>query len=216
VWLLEPTNCVATEIFSVGGDIRKIALAFRDGLVRARARRKSDDDTSRLQVWSQREQKVVFDRTSRGAADVPFDVVTAGERILLADANTENDIDNVVRFVDVRTQQDVGEFMIDTASCCYPSYLRFHPDRHRLLTGWNDRGIFRLRLWRVLPTIEEMRDFARATVPECLSPERRKELGLEPDPPPWCIEAAKRPYDTAAWKQWLAEKIAGKNPSIPR
>jgi WD40 repeat protein len=216
VWLLEPTNCVATEIFSVGGDIRDIALVFRDGLVRARARRKSDDDTSRLQVWSEREQKVVFDRTSRAAADVPFDVVTAGERILLADANTENDIDNVVRFVDVRTQQDVGEFMIDTASCCYPSYLRFHPDRHRLLTGWNDRGIFRLRLWRVLPTIEEMRDFARATVPECLSPERRKELGLEPDPPPWCIEAAKRPYDTAAWKQWLAEKIAGKNPSIPR
>jgi hypothetical protein len=61
-----------------------------------------------------------------------------------------------------------------------------------------------------------MRDFARATVPECLSPERRKELGLEPDPPPWCIEAAKLPYDTAAWKQWLAEKNAGKNPSIPR
>jgi WD40 repeat protein len=216
VWLLEPTNCVATEIFSVGGDIREIALVFRDGLVRSRARRKSDDDTSRLQVWSQRQQKVVFDRSSRAAVDVPFDVVSAGERILLADADTENDINNVVRFVDLRTKEAVGEFMIDTASCCNPSYVRFHPDRRRLLTGWNDRGIFRLRLWRVLPTIEEMRDFARATVPECLSPERRKQFGLEPDPPRWCVEAAKLPYDTAAWKQWLAEKIAGKKPPIPQ
>jgi hypothetical protein len=222
-------------------ELKPRAAADESGRVAARADKRGDEfslwagysqDRARLSRWPGAGTGVVDDDTSRlrsgatpaervrshepRAADVPFDVVTAGERILLADANTENDIDNVVRFVDVRTQQDVGEFMIDTASCCYPSYLRFHPDRHRLLTGWNDRGIFRLRLWRVLPTIEEMRDFARATVPECLSPERRKELGLEPDSPHWCIEAAKLPYDTAAWKQWLAEKIAGKNPSIPR
>jgi hypothetical protein len=138
--LLEPTNCVATEIFSVGGDIRKIALAFRDGLVRARARRKSDDDTSRLQVWSQREQKVVRSHEPRGRrcairrchggrAYSPWRMPTPKTISTTWSASSM-----------CATWQDVGEFMIDTASCCYPSYLRFHPDRHRLLTGWNDRG----------------------------------------------------------------------------
>ena len=119
------------------------------------------------------------------------------------------------RFVDARTRQEVGNFTIDPTGCCYLSFLRLYPDQHRLLTGWNDRGAFRLRLWQVLPTLEELRSYARTRVPECLSPEKRRQLGLEPDPPRWCIELGKQPYDTAAWKQWLADKAAGKAPPLP-
>ena len=68
---------------------------------------------------------------------------------------------------------------------------------------------------RVLPSIEEMRDFAKSVVPECLSPAQRSRFGLEPDPPRWCIELNKPPYDTAEWKQWSADKLTGKKPPIP-
>jgi WD40 repeat protein len=214
LWLVDPATCSATEILSFGADIDKITLSYRDGLVRARIAWKDSRDQeieSRLQVWSEREKKVVVDRTSHADAESPFDFIPDGGRMLVPDSIA----DNVVRFVDAPTQQEVGKFTVDAASCCYLTYLRFYPDRHRLLTGWNDRGAFRLRLWQVLPAIEELRGYAKAIVPECLSSKKRGQLGLDPDPPRWCIELGKQPYDTAAWKQWLADKAAGKAPPLP-
>jgi WD40 repeat protein len=218
VRLLEPTTCAANDIMTFGANVGQIELAYRDGLVRARAEWKDSNDpdiSSRLQIANDREKKVVVDRSSTAGVDIPYDVVNAGDRILLAHAEPDGDIQNVARFVDLPAQQDIGEFMIDTASCCNPSFLHFYPDRHRLLTGWSERGASRLRAWQVLPTIDEMRDFAKSAVPECLSPERRTQFGLESEPPRWCIELAKQPYDTAEWKQWLVDKLAGKSPPIP-
>jgi hypothetical protein len=33
---------------------------------------------------------------------------------------------------------------------------------------------------------------------------------LDPEPPDWCIKMTRWPYDTPQWKQWLADKHAGK------
>jgi hypothetical protein len=41
---------------------------------------------------------------------------------------------------------------------------------------------------------------------------QRKAFFLPPEPPKWCIELEKWPYNTAPWKLWLADKSAGKNP----
>jgi hypothetical protein len=185
----------------------------------ARTAWKDDDDqaiASRLQIWSEREQRLAVERASDASPSAPFDVLQADGRLLIAEAMSPNGTADTTRFVDSRMQQDVGDFVIDTNGCCDAIYLRSYPDRHRLLSAWSERDVSRLRIWRVLPTIEEMRDFAKSTVPECLSPARRSRFGLEPEPPRWCIELGKPPYDTAEWKQWLADTIAGKNPPAPK
>ena len=56
---------------------------------------------------------------------------------------------------------------------------------------------------------------AKAVVPRCLTPAQRKALFLAPEPPQWCIEMEKWPYNTPAWKQWLADKRVGKNSPLP-
>ncbi len=38
---------------------------------------------------------------------------------------------------------------------------------------------------------------------------------LDPEPPDWCIEMEKWPYHKPAWKQWLADKRAGKQVELP-
>jgi hypothetical protein len=57
---------------------------------------------------------------------------------------------------------------------------------------------------------------ARAIIPRCLPSAQRKAFFLAPEPPAWCIAMAKRPYDTAQWKQWLADKRVGKKPQLPQ
>jgi hypothetical protein len=56
---------------------------------------------------------------------------------------------------------------------------------------------------------------AKSAVPRCLTAEQLEEFVLGPTPARWCIEMAKWPYHTAAWREWLREVHAGKNPSMP-
>jgi hypothetical protein len=52
--------------------------------------------------------------------------------------------------------------------------------------------------------------------PRCLTATQREaSFFLSADPPAWCIEMAKWPYHTAAWKAWLTDARAGKNPPLP-
>jgi hypothetical protein len=52
--------------------------------------------------------------------------------------------------------------------------------------------------------------------PRCLTAEQREaSFFLPAEPPAWCIEMAKWPYQTTAWKEWLADERAGKNPGLP-
>jgi hypothetical protein len=47
-------------------------------------------------------------------------------------------------------------------------------------------------------------DDAKNVVPRCLTITERSVLVLRPDPPDWCIQKAKAPYDREAWGAWLA------------
>jgi hypothetical protein len=38
-----------------------------------------------------------------------------------------------------------------------------------------------------------------------MTPAQRKAFFVPPEPPAWCIEMEKWPYDTPEWKQWLAD-----------
>jgi hypothetical protein len=72
------------------------------------------------------------------------------------------------------------------------------------------------RIWRLYPETQELVDRVRYLVPRCLSPHQREEAFFDPpDPPPWCIEMRKWPYNTEEWSSWLAAKKAGNNPPVP-
>jgi hypothetical protein len=43
-------------------------------------------------------------------------------------------------------------------------------------------------------------EYAKQTVPRCLSVAQHKSAYLDPAPPAWCIELNKWPYDTPEWK----------------
>jgi WD40 repeat protein len=71
------------------------------------------------------------------------------------------------------------------------------------------------RLWEISFDTEDLISRAKAILPRCLTPAQRSAFFLRPEPPAWCIEMEKWPYDTPEWKQWLHETQAGKNPQMP-
>jgi WD40 repeat protein len=71
------------------------------------------------------------------------------------------------------------------------------------------------RLWRMPWSTQTYVELVQQMLPRCLTQHERQRIYLDPAPPAWCIEMEKWPYDTAAWKQWLADKTAGKETEMP-
>jgi hypothetical protein len=88
----------------------------------------------------------------------------------------------------------------------------FSPDGARVVTASSDGTA---RVWNVFPDLQALVTRAKSDVPRCLTPAQRETFFLRPEPPVWCIEMAKWPFDTPKWKQWLADKRADKNPPLP-
>jgi hypothetical protein len=88
----------------------------------------------------------------------------------------------------------------------------FSPDGKRIVTASADKTA---RIWDVFTDTQALVSAAKAAVPRCLTAEQRQTFFLPAEPPAWCIDMAKWPYDTPEWKQWLADKRAGKNPPLP-
>ena len=85
-------------------------------------------------------------------------------------------------------------------------------DGNRVVTASYDGTA---RVWRVFPSTVALMDFAKTHVPRCLTLVQRSDFNLPPDPPAWCIDMGKWPYDTDAWRLWLVEKRAGGDPEMP-
>jgi hypothetical protein len=90
----------------------------------------------------------------------------------------------------------------------------FSPDGTRVVTASADTTA---RIWDIFAfaDTDELASHAKAAVPRCLTLEQRKDFFLPPEPPAWCIEMEKWPYDTPEWKQWFVDKRDGKNPPLP-
>ena len=88
----------------------------------------------------------------------------------------------------------------------------FSPDGTRIVTASKDKTA---RVWDVFPGTQAFVSAVKAAIPRCLTQGQRKAFFLPLEPPAWCIEMEKWPYDTATWKHWLADTRAGKNPPLP-
>jgi WD40 repeat protein len=58
-------------------------------------------------------------------------------------------------------------------------------------------------------------DYLVSAIPSCLGLAMRASLNLDREPPYWCIEKEKAPYNTEKWKSWLKAKREGLQPEIP-
>ena len=85
-------------------------------------------------------------------------------------------------------------------------------DGTQVVTASNDGTA---RIWRVYPDTQTLVDAAKAAVPRCLSGEQRQAAFLDPEPPPWCVEMAKWPYDTEDWRDWLEFVRSDQDPPLP-
>ena len=92
------------------------------------------------------------------------------------------------------------------------STVSFNDDGTELVTGANSGSPER---WRVFPATIDIVRYAEKVVPRCLTPRQRVQYSVEPEPPRWCIEWQKWPYDTQAWKRWLAAKDNGHPVPMP-
>jgi WD40 repeat protein len=65
-------------------------------------------------------------------------------------------------------------------------------------------------VWSLPWSLQDYVDKVKALLPRCLTPDERKEAYLDPEPPEWCVEMEKWPYNTSNWKQWLKDKLTAK------
>jgi hypothetical protein len=71
-------------------------------------------------------------------------------------------------------------------------------------------------VWQLYPSFSKLVQRSAQTIPHCLTGHERTEAFLDPEPPSWCIETGKWPYDNQAWQNWLTAKRAGRIEEMPK
>jgi hypothetical protein len=95
---------------------------------------------------------------------------------------------------------------------------RFTPDGSKVLTEAGGPAFakpWRGRLWPVFVDVPAMIDTAKAEATRCLARSQRLAAFLDAEPPAWCIEGKKWPYDTQAWRDWLGFRRENLHPPLP-
>jgi WD40 repeat protein len=163
----------------------------------------SEDKTAR--IWDAANGKPIGEPLT-GHEDVVNSAAFSpdGKRIVTASW------DKTARIWDAESGKPIGEPLIGHEGWVLSA--AFSPDGKHIVTSSADKTA---RIWEVFPHTQAFVSAAKAAVPRCLTPVQRKAFFLPPEPPKWCIELEKWPYNTAPWKLWLADKSAGKNPPLP-
>jgi TIR domain/WD domain, G-beta repeat len=117
--------------------------------------------------------------------------------------------DTTARLWDVETGAVVHELRGHAASVARAT---FSPDGRRVVTAsWDQTA----RVWDIFPDDQELISRARKVIPRCLTGDQRNAAYLDPEPPVWCVDMEKWPYQTQDWKDWLRFKRANTNPPLP-
>jgi WD40 repeat protein len=105
--------------------------------------------------------------------------------------------DGSVRVWEAATGKQIGEIVAANPDDMWT--VAFNPSGDRIVTASADKTA---RIWRTLDP-QQLADYAKTLVPRCLTSAERRTFFLAPQPPRWCIEKAKWPFQTLAWNEWL-------------
>jgi WD40 repeat protein len=89
----------------------------------------------------------------------------------------------------------------------------FAGDGQRVVSTGDDRTI---RVWSVFPQTAKLIEQSILEVTRCLTIAERRAFFLGDEPPLWCVERRKFPYDTAEWQSWLDAKRRGETVALPQ
>jgi WD40 repeat protein len=118
--------------------------------------------------------------------------------------------DKTARLWDPESGKQIGEPLTGHTDRVWSA--AFSPDGKRIVTASFDQTA---RLSRVFRDTEEIVAVAKAASLRCLTAEQRHQFFLPAEPPTWCIEQKKWPYDTLAWEQWLSDTLTGNRRPLP-
>ncbi len=161
----------------------------------------SQDKTA--QIWDLETRKVIVlegHRDSVWRAEFSLD----GERIVTASQ------DKTARVWDAVTGDIIKVLQGHAAEL---NSAAFSADEKWIVTASADNTV---RVWDAV-TLErrELIDNSRRDIHRCLTLEQRKQFFLVLEPTLWCIEKGKWPYQTKEWRDWLADKKAGRETEMP-
>jgi hypothetical protein len=54
--------------------------------------------------------------------------------------------------------------------------------------------------WTVFSSTQQLIDAGRAFTTSCIAPNERRGFSLPDEPPDWCVELHKQPYQSAEWQ----------------
>lgn len=86
---------------------------------------------------------------------------------------------------------------------------------HSTAKSINDPPNVPVEAHRIVTDPQDLVDAAKSRIGRCFAARERQQLLLEREPPHWCIEARKAPYDAPAWQIWLQAKQRGENTAMP-
>src|SRR5262249_38299679 len=144
----------------------------------------SDDNTAR--IWDTETGAEILQLKGHEGTVNGVAVTPDGTRIV-----TGSD-DNTARVWDIDTGAELLQLKGNTEPI---TGVAVTPDGTRIVTGSQDKTV---RVWTLARFYNLA--YAQKIVPRCLSIEERRDFLLHPQPQDWCIEMAKYPYDTPAWR----------------
>jgi hypothetical protein len=89
--------------------------------------------------------------------------------------------------------------------------VEFSPNGRKIMAASMYKEI---DIWPIL-SLPELINESRQSIQRCLTQNERRIAFLDPEPPTWCIEMEKWPYQTQDWKDWLQFRRVGANPPLP-
>ena len=136
----------------------------------------------------------VLDQEGLGTDEIGFS--SDGKRLIAASVNGD------VRIFDLPTRTIIARYKGTAAA--------ISPDATHLVTATGSTAT----LSEFLTTQALIAD-SKKLIPRCLTISQRVKYFLEPQPPDWCIELDKWPFQSQEWKNWLRYSQSGIRRPLP-